>query len=58
MDVRSAGPRVLKNLQPDNPDVLHQLSACRAKLGRYDEAVAAAAALRRSAGLRQLADRL
>jgi len=22
----------LKNLQPDNPDVLHQLSACRAKL--------------------------
>ena len=32
----------LKNLQPNNPDVLHQLSACRAKLGRYDEAVAAA----------------
>lgn len=32
----------LKNLQPENPDVLHQLSACRAKLGRYDDAVAAA----------------
>ncbi|MFM7055694.1 MAG: tetratricopeptide repeat protein [Planctomycetota bacterium] len=32
----------LVRLQPDNPDLLHQLSACRAKLGRYDEAVEAA----------------
>lgn len=32
----------LVRLQPNNPDLLHQLSACRAKLGRYDEAVDAA----------------
>jgi tetratricopeptide (TPR) repeat protein len=32
----------LAKLQPDNPDTLHQLAACRAKLGRYDDAVAAA----------------
>lgn len=32
----------LAKLQPQNADVLHQLSACRAKLGRYDDAVNAA----------------
>ncbi|MEY3457907.1 MAG: hypothetical protein RL215_1064 [Planctomycetota bacterium] len=32
----------LAKLQPNNPDTLHQLAACRAKLGRYDEAVATA----------------
>ena len=31
---------VLQN--PDDPDLLHELSACRAKLGRYDEALDAA----------------
>lgn len=29
-------------LHPDDPDLLHELSACRAKLGRYDDALEAA----------------
>lgn len=32
----------LITLQPEDPDLLHQLAACRAKLGRYDDAVEAA----------------
>ncbi len=32
----------LYSINPKDPDLLHQLSACRAKLGRYDDAVAAA----------------
>ncbi|MCX7396567.1 MAG: tetratricopeptide repeat protein [Planctomycetales bacterium] len=32
----------LHTMNPKDPDLLHELSACRAKLGRYDDAITAA----------------